>query len=164
MSLNNFIPDHGTTRDISVGNGDLVTIDRSNLAAFPVHIKGMIENLGYSTRFYVHASLNLAHILEACLVNNVKNSSISSYTSSIKRKESLRGNLVYYAAIHVEFQAKEILNVKSSVESDVAIMAILTPESPLPSTGSIVMIAANDVQIYDTWMDMIDDMIRHSKV
>jgi hypothetical protein len=34
----------------------------------------------------------------------------------------------------------------------------------LPSTGSIVMIAANDVQIYDTWMDMIDDMIRHSKV
>jgi hypothetical protein len=163
VMINKYLNEHpsgGVTKPITPENGELLTIRESDyMPSLPVHIREIVNDVGYIARYYIHDPLFMSYVLEACLQNNRENGSIELYNSSTLKKEKLYGNLVYYAVVQINFKTAGLFNEKEENESETAIMAVYKYIHDPSKT--VIVIASPEVVRYDSWMDQIHVMIEH---
>ena len=163
-----------------VRSGDLFYIDKSIfLPPLPPGIRHQVEELGYTARYYDFPPVNLSSVIETFLSVNVKKNFLSGYSSSVKKKLCLRGNLVYYAVTHMIAHERTVeligidVNCQNQLarykedEDEIAIIVVYSHdvvEIDKKKSGAVVLIAGDEVTKYDAWIDSINEMYVQNKL
>lgn len=155
---------------MNVKSGDLFYIDKQKyLPLLPENIRSLVEDIGYTARYYDFPPVHLASVIETFLSVNLESKVLKGYNSSIKQKTGTRGKLVYYALMHVIIEplVRNAFGVTNEDEDEIALMIVYshdTKRGDVMKTGSIVIIAADDVVRYDAWIESINDMYVQKKL
>lgn len=157
-------------KKLDVKSGDLFYVDRAKfLPPLPAHIRSQVEEFGYTARYYDFPPVLLSSVIETFLSFSVKRGDLNEYNSSVKERVQLRGNLVYYAITHVIITpiARSVLGVINDDEDEIALIVIYS--HPVIKDGgnidgSVVLIAADDIGKYDSWVDKINEMYVQNKL
>jgi len=147
------------SKAIEPKSGDIVNINVDFISLLPMIIQKRVREMGYISRYFSVPAMRFSSIIEQCLRVNNGNGTIMNYNSSILKKESLSGNLNYYAILHVNTSPRITSldgrrlhgDSEGNATTEVFVIAIFERGN----NGSISIISAENVMDCNKWIDDI---------